>query len=553
MRPSVLIQAHLRYLFLYRRAAVIIALATLLISTMFANTVTAEDPSQAQILERLQQLENEQKEMRELLKAKDARLNELEQELQRVKEAATAGAAPGVAQGPPAAPAPASPSGTSEGLPEPEPTPQLAAPVPSAPGAQPTPQLAEAPSKPRPWVSEQFFGRYQPGGGYVISRTELGDLVFSGYAYVRYLNQKGLDKTFTNEGETTEVDRRNDFELNKVKLEFKGWFLDPRFRYVLYTWTNNTAMGLGAQVVVGGNLRWAFSDAFTLGGGIFPLPSVRSNEGMWPYFLGVDHRTLTDEFFRGSYTMGIFAFGQLAPGLQYSTMLGDNLSILGVDANQLDGRFQTVAAALRWMPTTGEFGERGGAFGDYEDHQELATRLGAHFTFSPEDAQQQPNTDAPDNSQIRLSNSTVIFTPGALAPDVTINKVKYYMTSFDAGMKYHGFALEGEYYHRWLNDFHANGELPIDHMNDDGFQVMASAMALPKTLQLYTQGAYLFGEFGDPWEVTAGINWWVFKRRELRLNLEYIYDRRSPVGYSAIPQQVGGTGSIFNGNLELFF
>jgi hypothetical protein len=73
MRPSVLIQAHLRYLFLYRRTAVIIALATLLISTMFANTVTAEDPSQAQILERLQQLENEQKEMRELLKAKDAR------------------------------------------------------------------------------------------------------------------------------------------------------------------------------------------------------------------------------------------------------------------------------------------------------------------------------------------------------------------------------------------------------------------------------------------------------------------------------------------------
>jgi hypothetical protein len=274
---------------------------------------------------------------------------------------------------------------------------------------------------------------------------------------------------------------------------------------------------------------------------------------MWPYFLGVDHRTLTDEFFRGSYTMGIFAFGQLAPGLRYSTMLGDNLSILGVDANQLDGRFQTVAAALWWMPTTGEYGERGGAFGDYEDHQELATRLGAHFTFSPEDAQQQPNTDAPDNSQIRLSNSTVIFTPGALAPDVTINKVKYYMTSFDAGMKYHGFALEGQYFQRWLNDFHANGELPIDHMNDNGFELMASAMALPKTLQLYTQGAYLFGEFGDPWEVTAGINWWVFKRRELRLNLEYIYDRRSPVGYSAIPQQVGGTGSIFNGNLELFF
>jgi hypothetical protein len=39
----------------------------------------------------------------------------------------------------------------------------------------------------------------------------------------------------------------------------------------------------------------------------------------------------------------------------------------------------------------------------------------------------------------------------------------------------------------------------------------------------------------------------------VRLNLEYIYDRRSPVGYCAIPQVVGGTGSIFNANLELNF
>ena len=547
MRRSLLIQAHLRYLFLYRRTAVIIALATLLISTMFANTATAEDPSQAEILERLQQLENEQKEMRELLKAKDARLNEVEQELERVKQAASAGAAPAAKAVPPAAPVPPAPPGTTEG--------QLAAPAPAppiAPAAEPTPQLAAAPAEPSP--SKEFFGRYVPGRGFTLARTEWGEVVFSAYSYVRYLNQQGLDKFYTNhQGQTIAVDRRNDVELNKVKLEFKGWLLDPRFQYVLYTWTNNTAMGLGAQVVVGGNLRWAFNDALQLGGGIFPLPSVRSNEGAWPFFLGVDHRTMSDEFFRGSYTMGIFAFGELAPCLRYSAMLGNNLSILGVDAVQLDNKFQTVAAALWWMPTTGEFGERGGSFGDFEDHQELATRIGGHFTYSPEDAQQQPNADAPDNTQIRLSDGTIIFTPGALAPDVSVNKVKYYMTSFDAGMKYRGFALEGEYYLRWLKELQATGPLPIDDTFDNGFQLMASMMVLPKTVQLYTQGAYLFGEFGDPWEVTAGINWWVFKRRELRVNLEYIYDRGSPVGYSAIPQQVGGTGSIVNANVELFF
>jgi hypothetical protein len=82
---------------------------------------------------------------------------------------------------------------------------------------------------------------------------------------------------------------------------------------------------------------------------------------------------------------------------------------------------------------------------------------------------------------------------------------------------------------------------------------MASAMVVPKTLQVYTMGSSIFGEFGDPWEVTAGLNWWLFRRREVRLNLEYIYDWESPIGYTAVPQTVGGTGSIFNANLEMSF
>ena len=78
-------------------------------------------------------------------------------------------------------------------------------------------------------------------------------------------------------------------------------------------------------------------------------------------------------------------------------------------------------------------------------------------------------------------------------------------------------------------------------------------MVLPKTVQLYTMGSYIFGDFGDSWETTAGLNWWMFRRRELRLNVEYLYDHQSPIGYTAVPQQVGGTGSIFNANLEMSF
>src|SRR6185436_17854661 len=232
----------------------------------------------------------------------------------------------------------------------------------------------------------------------------------------------------------------------------------------LCTWTNQAAQGLGAQVVVGGNLNWRFGEALLLGGGILSLPTTRSTSGTFPNWLTVDHRTLADEFFRGSYAQGFYAYGQKG-SVGYYGMLANNLSTLGIDAGQMDGDFTTFSGAVWWMPTTGEFGPRSG-FGDYEMHENVATRLGAHFTFSPEDRQSQPNDDDFDNSQIRLSNGTNIFTPGALATDVTVKNVKYYMADVDAGLKYKGFALEGEYYLRWLNDYRTNGPAPEHQVFD---------------------------------------------------------------------------------------
>src|SRR4029077_4372189 len=100
-----------------------------------------------------------------------------------------------------------------------------------------------------------------------------------------------------------------------------------------------------------------------------------------------------DEFFRPSYTTGIFLKGTIVPGLEYQTMLGNNLSQLGIDAGQLDNGLNTVAGSLVWMPTTKEFG-RQGMFGDFESHQAVATRFGGHFTRSDEDNQNQPNPNA---------------------------------------------------------------------------------------------------------------------------------------------------------------
>ncbi len=42
---------------------------------------------------------------------------------------------------------------------------------------------------------------------------------------------------------------------------------------------------------------------------------------------------IADEFFRGSYTSGLWAWGKITDTLKYRVMIGNNLSQLGVDAS----------------------------------------------------------------------------------------------------------------------------------------------------------------------------------------------------------------------------
>jgi hypothetical protein len=403
-------------------------------------------------------------------------------------------------------------------------------------------------------AAQGYFGLFAPGGrGFKLANTKYGEVNFSAWTYVRYLNQHGLEHDYTDSfGRTRELNLREDVQLNKVNLYFKGWVYDERLQYLLYAWTANTSQGDPAQVVIAGALSWVFDEKLTLSGGIGPLPGTRTLRGTFPYWLKVDTRPLADEFFRPSYTSGFWASGKLAEGLYYKAMVGNNLSQLGVNASKLPGAIGTYSGAVWWMPTTGEFGPAAG-YGDFEDHQQLATLIGLNMTHSREDKQSQPGTEAINNSQIRLSDGTIVFTPGAFGTDGAITRLTYNMVSTDAALKYQGFALEGEYYFRWLGDFRTVGDVPVTSLFDNGFQVQISQMICPKMVQAYVAGSYVFGQYGDPWDVAVGINWFPLKERLFRVNTELLYLNRSPVGYNSIPAVVGGKGLVFYSNVELVF
>lgn len=495
----------------------------------------AEAPSEADILERLQRLEERQAQFEKLLESKDARIRELEAELeQRDKSRAQPASAPVIAE-----PAASEQAAATTMASEPD----------KSTVEKVTDKLAEAANV----TDTDPFGEFTPGRGFTVARTDYGQLDLSLFTYIRYLNQNGLDDTYVDHfGDVQPIDIRHDFQVNKVFLYTKGWFLDPKFLYNFYVWSTNTALGNTSNNLVAGSLTYRFSDAFSLTGGVVGLPATRSMMGQFPYWHRVDTRLIADEFMRGSFTQGLSADGRLAEGLNYRLALGNNLSNFGVNASKLDDGINTFSGAVTWMPTTGEYGPRA-AIGDYEEHSNLATLFGLHATFSTEDKQSQPGQDAPENTQIRLSDGATVFTPNVLAPGVTVNRLDYQMFALNGGMKYRGYNLEGEVFYRKLNDFRTNQPLLIDELVDKGFQVKMSSMLLPKTLQLYANGSKIYGEYGDPWDTGIGANWWPFKQRGMRFNAEAIYMKNSPVGYSSVPYALGATGWVFVTNAEVAF
>jgi hypothetical protein len=120
---------------------------------------------------------------------------------------------------------------------------------------------------------------------------------------------------------------------------------------------------------------------------------------------------------------------------------------------------------------------------------------------------------------------------------------------------HNGLSLEGEYYHRLLNELTGPGTnlLPFDEITDNGFQVLASGMAIPKALQVYGGGGKVYGDYGNPWEMRLGVNWYPWHLAGIRWNLEYLYTDRSPVGAASLPYLVGGTGDIIYTTFEVNF
>jgi len=323
-----------------------------------------------------------------------------------------------------------------------------------------------------------------------------------------------------------------------------GFFYDPKFRYNITLWSLPSTQ----QTLLFGNLRYLWKPEITFGVGLGPNLTNRSMQGSWPFWAGSD-RLMAEAFLRGGFASSAWVTGNPISRVYYTASVNTNLSQLGVTASN-DTRDLAYSASLWWQPTTGEFGPRGG-FGDLEHHEKLATQLGMSAATSRES--RYAALDAPPNAtQIRLSDGIFPFEADALAPGVTVNRLRYQDVAFDAGFKIKGFSFQGEYLFRQLSDFEATGPLPQSVIKDNAFYVEAMQMVVKKKLGLYGMASYVDDDFKrNPWEAGGGLSFYPYARRNWRLNLHVTHVEKSPAGSNFGYYAAGMTGTVVSLNTDI--
>jgi hypothetical protein len=378
-------------------------------------------------------------------------------------------------------------------------------------------------------------GEFTPGRGFQVYTSKIASLNISLYGLFRWIDQTPGTQSYTDHlGRDRQVAAMNAMYWQRTMVWFTGFAWKPRFRYNITVWS----LGATQQTLLFGNLQYTVGPALTIGVGMAPNLTVRSMQGSWPFWAGSD-RQMTEEFMRAGFSTGAFITGQPLSRFWYTASINTNLSQLGVTASN-DARSMSYSGSVMWMPTTGEFGPRGG-FGDLEYHEKFATRFGSSFAYAPSEYRAAPN-DQPKPNETQLADS------------VTVDYLAYTDLAIDAGFKYRGWSFQSEWYMRRLSDFRANGPLPLTSDTDYGVQAQLGYMIVPDRVLLYTSGGYVWDQFKRyPYEVSPGLSVYPTGTRTWRLNLHTIYVYKSPTGSTFGYYTAGQTGWTYSLGTDVLF
>lgn len=360
-----------------------------------------------------------------------------------------------------------------------------------------------------PFAGASTFPDFEIGAefdrGVFIRSTDLDARPYAIYIGGRLqLRHSGFTRDATDwtdsAGVTREIRNRNQFDAERVRLNISGTAVDPRLTYI-FVFDGDADRGSDVQ-----QLAYIFSYEFH--------PAFQMLLGRWKaasdreWLLSSRHlrfvdRAMATGYFRAGYSDGVWLLGDLGEAFHYEASLTNGLNTSTTEANNLDDNLSFALTA--YCDPLGPYGD---GEADYACHTEPVIRLGWSFAFDKSDDRSDVGLPLGDEGLLRLSDGTLLADVGALAPGVRVLSARVLKASFDAGLKWRGWSLSGEYFIRSIQDLRADGLLPVNKLDDYGFRFDAGVFLVPKRFDVNLRMSQVSGLQGDALEYSIGCNWY---------------------------------------------
>ncbi|QDT64136.1 Phosphate-selective porin O and P [Calycomorphotria hydatis] len=337
---------------------------------------------------------------------------------------------------------------------------------------------------------------------------------------------------------------RNDFEMERARLEFHGNVYDPRLKFLMIIDGDTDEAATLAFLMY--YFEYEFDPAIIFGMGRQKVAVSREWMNSSKDMPLVD-RSMATTFFRPGFSDGIWLHGEPTEGLFYRAMLTNGLNTAGLTPGQVDNNI-VPSLSVWWEP----LGTYGPDYSDLEYHECPVIRVGGGLSYAVEDVVQTPDVIPNELTVVRLSDGTRLVEDGALAPGVNVNGFNVGLLSLDAAYKHQGLSLWGEYYIRTVSDIVATGPIPINRLFQHGFVVGGGYFILPKELEVAARYSVVYGDFGTGHEYAGGVNWYIYGH-DLKVQFDVTQLVQNPGQSSGPGFRAGDDGVMIRAQVQVAF
>ncbi len=375
-----------------------------------------------------------------------------------------------------------------------------------------------------------------------------------GRLQVKHMGFVRDDETWTDSaGNTSPILNRNRFEIERARLNISGTAISPDLTYfMIFDGDSDGGSDVDQLAYIA---TYRFSDAFKVQLGRWKAATDREWIRSSRYFRMVD-RSIATEFFRAGFTEGVWFLGDLGNHTQYETSFTNGLRTSQRLSSEVDDNL-AIAATI--------FTEPWGSFGpgeqDYAYHCSPVIRIGASFAYDKVDDRSDVGLPLGDGGYLTLSDGTLLSTPGALAPGVTVLGVRTIKGGFDFAYKYRGWSFSTEYFVRSLQDITATGAIPVSKIDDHGYRAEMGYFLVPHRLDVNGRVSQVMGEYGDAFEYSLGTNyyWGNWRKkgklddRVNKLSFDVAEIKGAPITSGGADFTAGDDGVMFRSQVQVGF